>query len=260
MSTLDKLNKLNAKLETKEKKKEPERPEMPVPPSVLTSFMRLVPAQQIAKIAEERVALENSMVSEEMLAVYAGILWDCGSRPTNPRLKVSQTGKPNMNGLYQVQERFKLVYEKGEAPVRDRMVAALCKAGFSVDSASKIVEGEINYQPMTVLRPLNELAVGSAVEKSAAEKIINLVFGEAAEPLTDEERAVSVQKIEVVSVKDGILERIKQYCNSVQQLVMLFKVIRPTNFVSHVKVEGLTPEQEVDWLVESARELIKGKK
>ena len=160
MSALDKLNKLNQALETTEKKTVAERPEMPVPAIVKEAFRRLVPAQRIKKIAEERISIESSIVSEEMLGVYAEILWTQGRRPTNPRIKVDKNGRPDMSGIYQVQERFKLVYEKGESPIRMRLIAALTRAGFSADKAEKIVEGEIRYQPSTILRPLDELAAG----------------------------------------------------------------------------------------------------
>jgi hypothetical protein len=261
MSALEKLNRLNETLETTAKVKPAERPEMTVPPSVKAAMARLLPAQRVLKYVEQRIETEGGIVSDEMLGVYAETMWHQGCRPTNPRVICDKVaGQPDMNGLYQVQERFKLTYEKGESPVKVRIISALVRAGFSADMAEKIVENEIRYQPMTVLRPLDELAAGTDVEKSAAEKIISLVFGEAADPLTAEERAVSVKKIELVEVKDGILERIKQYCTSAQQLRMLFRVIQPVNFVSHAKFSGDETTEFTTWLSEQAKSIVIGTK
>jgi predicted regulator of amino acid metabolism with ACT domain len=261
MSALDKLNKLNETLDTTEKKKEQERPEMPVPASVKLAFARLLPAQRVKSYIDQRIEVENGIVKDEMLGVYAEVMWVQGCRPTNPRVYCYKiAGAPDMNGLYQVQERFTLQYEKGESPVKVRIVAALIRAGFSADMADKIVENEIRYQPMTVLRPLDELAQGNAVEKSAAEKIISLVCGESADPLTAEEKAVCIQKIEVVEVKDGVLERMKQYCKDAKQLRNLFRVIQPVNFVSHAKFANEGTVQLTEWLADQAKVIVTGTK
>jgi len=261
MSALDKLNKLNETLETKPKVTPVERPEMPVPPAARQAMARLLPAQRIEDYIEQRIKVENGIVKDEMLTVYAEIMWNQGSRPTNPRVNCDKVaGAPDMSGLYQVQERFSLQYEKGETPVKGRIVAALIRAGFTADMADKIVENEIRYQPMTVLRPLDELAQGNAVEKSAAEKIISLVCGDAADPLTAEEKAICIQKIEVVEVKDGVLERMKQYCKDAAQLRNLFRVIQPTNFVSHAKFANEGTVQLTEWLAEQAKVIVTGTK
>jgi hypothetical protein len=263
MSALDKLNALNAAMETSEDKKPQERPTMPVPPAALAAFVRLVPALRILKIAEARKEIEEGIISDEMMMEYSNILWNLGSRPTNPRLQVKKAdGRPDLSGLFQVQEKWKLEYEKGEAPAAVRIAAALVRAGFSQIVADTIVKNEISTQPLTTLsKPLNELAVGTDLEKSAAEKLIGLAFGERVEPLTAQERAVALKKVENVEVKDGILQRIKQYCSNAQQLRMLFRVIKPVHFVSHAKYgESDTEEERTQRLATEALELVKGTK
>ncbi len=263
MSALDKLNRLNDALATTEDKKPQERPTMPVPAVVLAAFKRLVPALRILKIAEARKEIEEGIISDEMMGEYSNILWNLGSRPTNPRLTVKAAdGRPDMSGLFQVQEKWKLQYEKGEAPAAVRLSAALVRAGFDQVTADKIVKEEISTQPLTTLsKPLNDLACGTELEKSAAEKIIGLAFGERVEPLTAQERAVALKKVENVEVKDGILQRIKQYCNSPQQLKMLFKVITPVHFVSHAKYgESDTEEERTKRLAVEGQQLILGTK
>lgn len=263
MSALDKLNALNAAMETTEDKKPQERPTMTVPQAVLAAFVRLVPALRILKIAEARKEIEEGIISDEMMGVYSETLWKLGSRPTNPRLLVSRAdGRPDLSGLFQVQAKWKLQYEKGESPAAVRLATALVRAGFDQATADRIVKEEINTQPLTTLsKPLNELAVGNDLEKSAAEKLIGLAYGERVEPLTPQERAVALKKVENVEVRDGILERIKQYCNSPQQLKMLFKVITPVHFVSHAKFgESDTEDERTKRLAAEGQQLILGTK
>lgn len=262
-NALDELEKLNASLDTTEKQTTDVRPEMSVPPAVLKSFVRLVPALRILKIAEARKGIEEGIISDEMMGVYADILWNQGTRPTNPRLIVKLAdGRPDMSGLFQVQEKWKLEYEKGDAPASVRLAAALVRAGFDQSTADKIVKSEINTQPATVLRKaLNDLVTGTALEKSGALKIIRLCGGSASEPLTPEEKAACLMKIEVVEVKDGILQRVKSYCSGPAQLKALFKVIKPVHFVSHAKYgESDTEEQRTLRLAAEGQQLIMGTK
>jgi hypothetical protein len=260
MSVLQDLDKLNNLLATTEKKAaDNERPTMPVPPAARLAFARLVPAKQIFEIAEKRMKVEQGIVNDEMITSYCEVLYTQGSRPTNPRLKVEKDGRPDMSGLFQVQEKWKLVYDKGDAPVKVRLVDALKKAGFTAEIADKIVENEVNYQPMTVLRPLNELAQGNAVERSAAAKVIALATGGALEPFTFEERQAAITKIEDVWVKDGILDRVKAYVKSAAELRNLFRVIQPVHFVSHMKyAESDTEEERTKRLADEARSLVIG--
>lgn len=263
MSALDNLNALNSLVEKKEKvEKKDERPEMAVPPAVLKAFQRLVPALKIIEVAEARKKIEGTLISEELMGVYAETLFNQGSRPTNPRLVVNdKNNRPDLSGLFQVQEKWKLQYEKGETSIASRIAAALVKAGFDQAAADKLVAAEINCQPLTVIRPLNELAVGTPIEKSAAEKVIALAMGQPALPFTAEERAVALTKIEVTEVRDGFLERVKLYVKDANQLKMLFKVITPVNFVSHAKY-GIsdTEEGRVQRLALEGQQLILGTK
>ncbi len=261
MSALDKLSKLQKKVSTTEKVKETrERPEMTVPAIVKLAFTRLIPAQRIAKIAEERIKIENALVSDEMIGVYADCLFSQGCRPTNPRINLEKDGRPDISGLFQVQERFKVQCEKTTAPLRDRLISAFVSAGVAPAVAEKLVEMEIKYLPTTTLKkPLNELAEGTDVEKSAAEKIIGLCIGEAVEPLTDDEREAAILQYEVAEVKDGFLERVRGYVTSAQQLKLVFKVVTPVHFVSHGKFgESDTPEEQVKRLAEEAAKLVLG--
>jgi hypothetical protein len=261
MSALDKLKKLNAGLTTETKKKDTrERPELPVPPAVKLAFTRLIPAQRIAKVAEERIKIENALVSDEMMGVYAETLFSQGSRPTNPRISLDKDGRPDISGLFQVQERFKIQVEDGPAELRDRLISSFRKAGLSAEVAENLVEKEIAYTPTTTLKkPLNELAEGTDVEKSAADKIISLCIGESAAPLTPAEKEAALAQYDIATVRDGFLERVRAYVTSALQLRMVFKVVTPVHFVSHGKfAESDTPEEQVKRLAEEAAKLVIG--
>jgi hypothetical protein len=263
MSALDKLDKLNASLDAVDKPVEQERPTMAVPPSVLKAFVRLVPALRILKIAEARKEIEEGIIYDELMGVYCEVLFNQGCRPTNPRLIVKKDdGRPDLSGLFQVQEKWKLTYEKGESPAAVRLAAALVKAGFDQLTAERIVKAEVNTTPLTTLRkPLNELAIGTDLERSGAEKLINLACGESAVPLTPQEKAAVLTKIENVEVREGFLQRVKQYCANPAQVKALFKVIGPVHFVSHAKFgESDTEEQRTLRLAQEGQQLIMGTK
>jgi hypothetical protein len=258
------LDELNSGLGTEKKKEtKAERPQMPVPPEVLKSFERLVPALRILKTAEARKMIEEGLISDVMMGVYAETLWNQGCRPMNPRLILNQKdGRPDLSGLFQVQERWKLQYEEGESPAAVRIAAALVRAGFSQAKADEIVKAEINTTPATVLRKtFNDLLEGTPLEKSAATKIIMLCSGKAIEPLTPEEKGAALKMIDICEVREGILQRVKGYCTGPMQLKQLFKVITPVHFVSHAKFgESMTDEDRTQRLAVEAQKLILGTK
>jgi hypothetical protein len=264
MSALNALNKLNKLIPSDKKvdKKEQDRPEMPIPDNVREAFMRFVPARQIAEYVNERAELEQSLIKNEMIGVYAEVMWATGSRPKNPKIIANDdNNKEDMSGIFQVHENIKLVYPEGEESATVRLAKALVMAGFTKSKAEEIIEKEINNTPMTVVRPLNELAVGTPLEQSACNKVIALLTGEKTEPLTDEERSVTLKQIEITEVRDGFLQRAKTYCKDANQLKLLLKVFQPKHYVSHCKF-GLstTPENRLQRLATYGQELILGQK
>jgi len=269
MSALDALNQLN-KATVKTVKGEPkskERPVMPVPPAVLVPFGRLVVAKNIAEVAEARVEVEQGLVNDAMMDSFCNSLFVNGCQPQNPRLKLEKNGRPDMEGLFQVQGRFVFNYPEGDDDVQTRIISGLISAGVPAVMATRLVTNEVDTTPITIIRPLNELVVGhyegktfieaTEKEKKVGEKIIGMVMGQTVEPLTDAERSMALVKKDNVKVKDGFLERVRGYVDTVDQLKAVFSVIKPVHFMSRMKFAvSDTPERYNERLVEEFGHLI----
>lgn len=264
MNALDALNKLNAKVKTSSKSEpKKERPQLPVPTAVMIPFQRLVAAKNIAEKAIARQKVEEGLVNEAMMDSFSNTLFANGNQPQNPRLEVERNGRPDMEGLFQVQGRFTFNIDEGEAEIKERAITSLEKAGLPKDQAYQLVTNELDTTPQTTLRPLNELAIGhyegktfveaSEKEKAVANKIIDIIVNH----LTEEEQALVIRKKDNLEVKDGFLERVKGYCKSVLNVKAVFGVIKPIHFMSRMKF-GVsdTPEMVNARLVEEFKQLI----
>lgn len=287
------LNKLTSVKKKKEQKEE-KRPVIAVPPSVVEPFLRLVGASAIEEVVTARKEVEKGIVDEVMLNAYADSLYEYGRQPTNPKLEVTKDGRPDISGIFQVQQRYKFnIRKEGDESVRSclvnqlvvagisqqeanalpiddigvRIISSLVESGVTFDSAKEIFEKEMDCTPRTTLRPFNELALGhyvnkqfveaTEVEKKVAEKLVNFVTGEKADFLTPEELEVALERVDSIKVKDGFLERLKNYCKDAKEVKAVFKIIAPVHFVSHMKF-GIsdTPEEKYNRLVDEMKKIL----
>lgn len=249
-----------AKLTQSAKKASPQksnRPTVDVPAFILPSFKELAYAKSIYDVAGARKDAEAVVVCDAMLEAYAETLFKQGFVPANPTLMVLEDGKPDISGIFQVQHRFKINIPKdvdGDTDVEKRFVAAFVAIGMDSASAKKIFDNEIDGRPVVMLRPFSELVNGhyedksfvesTQQEKDIGEKLLRFVFGEKPDPLTDQEKDLAVFQQENIKVKDGFLQRLRLYCDTLDQLKGVLRVISPVHYVSHIKV-GIsdTPER-----------------
>ncbi len=263
MATLNDL--IGARKITKTKKTD--RPTVDVPRDALISFKRLVGAHSILEVAKSRQDAEESIVNEIMLDSFINSLWLNGFVPTNPKLLVEKNDRPDMTGIFQVQQRYKVTIDKGDNTPKDRLIEALQASGLNEENAQRLVENEVDAEPIILLRPFNELVNGHyeqkefvpATEKEQAvgQKLLNFVMGNESIPLSDEEKDLVVRREDRFKVKDGFLQRLKTYCNSKAELSGVLHVIVPVHFVSHMKF-GIsdTPETRQTRLVDEAAKLL----
>jgi hypothetical protein len=279
MSALDALNELSAAVKPK-KKATSERPVVECPTSVHSSFARFTAAKSIFDVAESRVQVEKDIVCNVMLEAYMATMFNTGAQPLNPTISLEKGGRVDSTGIFQVKQQYKFNLEEGAGKVKDRMIAALKEAGYNrvekleVDGkivlkcmAAALVEAEIDTTPRTGLRPFNELSIGHYVdkqfvpatdeEKLIAEKLIGFVMGRKVEPLTEREREIVVVKEDRIKVKDGFLARVRLYCISLEEVKAIFRIIVPTNYLSHVQwaIQD-TPEQKIDRMVKEFTSLV----
>ncbi len=129
------------------------------------------------------------------------------------------------------------------------------------------MDNEIDAEPVLTLRPFNELINGHYVgktfvkatkeETNAGEKLLALVMGKKAKPLTEDEKNLVIRKEERFKVKAGFFERLASYCKSADQVLTVLQVITPTHFVSHMKF-GVsdTPEHRHSRLIVEAANIL----
>lgn len=252
-----------------------DRPTVDVPANVLESFKRLVGAKTVYEVAESRLEVESELVKEEMLDLFAETVFRNGAVPANPKLQTElNDGRPDMSGIFQVQNRFKVNIPEdvnGNTEIPVRVLFALEAVGMATDAAQKLIDAEIDGSPVVRLRPFGELVDGhyegegknktfveaSAEEKAVGQKLLEFVTGTASDPLTEEERAIAVTIEERIKVKEGFMQRLKGYCDSEDVVKGVLKVITPTHFVSHMKL-GIsdTPEQRQNRLKAIAAEIV----
>lgn len=252
-----------------------DRPTVDVPDSVLDSFKRLVGAKTVYEVAKSRLEVEGDLVNEEMLDLFAATVYRNGSVPANPKLQTElPDGRPDMSGIFQVQNRFKMNIPNdvnGNTDIPVRVLFALESGGMATDAAQKLIDAEIDGSPVVRLRPFGELVDGhyegegknktfvesTAEEKAIGQKLLEFVTGAASAPLTEDERAIAVRIEERIKVKEGFMQRLKGYCNSEDVVKCVLKVITPTHFVSHMKL-GIsdTPEQRQNRLKAIAAEIV----
>jgi hypothetical protein len=270
MSAKNLLKNLTATAPKKDSKPTQDRPSVEIPDVARLAFVRLVSANAILEVAEARKEAEETIVKDTMLEAFAASLFRNGTMPPNPKLTADRKGKPDMAGIFQVQQRYKINMPDdvdGNSDIPVRLKYALVEAGLDVEDADDLVTNEIDAEPLVTLRPFGELVNGhyegqgknrtfveaTATEKAVGQKLLEFVSGIGGDPLSDEERALVVQVQENVKVKEGFLARLKTQ----DQVVAVLKVITPVHFVSHMKY-GIsdTPEQRQERLKEIADDLI----
>ena len=157
--TLDNL----LKKAPKAKPQKTNRPEITVPDEVLEAFKRLVGADAVFHVAESRFDVEHETIKSLMLASFAEVLFKNGYMPANPRLTADKNGFPDLEGVFQVQTRYKITMPEeidGNTDVAVRLLSALFTAGLPEAKAKELIENEIDCQPRASLRPFNELVNG----------------------------------------------------------------------------------------------------
>ena len=93
-------------------------------------------------------------------------------------------------------------------------------------------------------------------EKTVGQKLLNFVMGKSTKPLTEEEKDLAIRMEENCKVKQGFLERIKNYAKSLADVKAILMVIKPVHFVSHIKFAiSSTPEEKQVRLLEEAAKL-----
>lgn len=235
--------------------KKGDRPTFAVPTEILPSVKRAVVAKQIFEIAKARLEAEEGPIKAKMIDSFADSLVKQKRRPANPRMFVTDDGKPDIEVLFQVQEKFFPQATQGDEPVAERLKTAFVSAGVSAETADKIVANEVVCEDKTTLKPFNDMINGAPVEQELAGRLMKLLL----ETFTEDERKLMIQPASKIEVKEGFFERLGIYVKDKAEALGAIRVMKPNNFMSHMKL-GLsdTPQGRLNRLYEYSKEMITG--
>ena len=239
---LDLLHQLNDDLGTPAPKPKPEKSnklEVNLDGEEAGCLASWVATSQVSKYVEERLKGDKESLSEWALDWFVSRLWSDKSVPSNPTMKTKKNGRTDSQAIYQFQNRFKL--HKPDGDQRQGIIDTLVDQGLSEEAATNLVDNELDVQPFTTTRPLNELLAGryeqrqwveATEEEQALGKKLLMVLKE---NLTGNELKAVLLRDAKVTVRNGFLDRVAGYVEDEEQLKAVFRVITPTHFPSHGK-------------------------
>jgi hypothetical protein len=242
-------------------------------------FGRWISAKNVSEVVDTRLENSKEELCEFALGVVAEAMFKSKTRPINPTLVVKKAGSQQVDSqaVYLFSDKFK--YRFPEVPdgvkARDFFVQTFEGLGLTKGDAEKLVDQELDLNPVVGLRPLTELTQGkygekrqyiesTAEEKEAGRKLMLFLTGKpdengqcTVEALTPQERALIIKRDPGIKVKAGFYGRVCNYAHSVDQLKAIFKVIVPIAYPAHQKF-GLndTPEVRAKRLIDATADII----
>lgn len=240
----DMLAGLASKATKKEKSKKPKktRAELPLTDEIRTLASHFIPAKILAKYFSSYEENIKGQLNQVTFAQWQKTLFASKMQPQNPKIVLRKNGKEeDMEFTLVVQERYKVQIPDPENP-SESVVELLTRSGLPAKAAKELVDQELDFTPLTTLRPFNELVNGkyenkefvpaTEEEQSVATKLLTYLQwdgeGDAPEPITDEERGLVLRSVTQYKVKPGFLSRVCNYCKNEEQLAAVFQAIKPT--------------------------------
>jgi len=250
------------------------RPDLELSPALETAFERFAGAAALADVVDARRDQEKDFLNDGCFETWTERLWKAKNRPANPELKIEKGGKVDIQGIYQVQERY--TFNAPEVPdnktleeiVIEKFVDLFVATGMAQadaeTKATQLVTNELTLSPKPII-DLDRLVNGhyegegknknfvdaTPTEQAIASKLIQMIKARTPEELaavgtfTDEEEEAAVEYKAQVVVKKGFLQRVCTYVNSIEQLRMVFTVIKPVKFPQAKKfAEADTPDEK----------------
>ncbi|NCA13962.1 MAG: hypothetical protein EBS89_07485, partial [Proteobacteria bacterium] len=248
------LNQLNASGRKAAAKTEVEGWQMPMTPESTAVAVRWLQAKLVLKPVETREQNAKDELSEYCFRQMAEQIFKTKNRVTNPRVTIAkEDGTTDHSFIFLLQDRLKvnLPAPKPGQDHRELLIQTFVDAGLHEQSATQLVDRELDIEPVSSIRNPKELL-----------KLLDLVLwdGTGTPPaLSDEDRKILIVTTETVKVRSGFLDRVASYCQSVDQLMAIFRHITPTSFPSHEKFAlNDSPESKLHRLVDACREIIGG--
>jgi len=240
-------------------KQQANRPELKLPQSVEASFVRFAEAYDLLKQVEARVDAEREILNDSCFNLWLKTLWKTKRRPPNPSISILKNGKTDIQGLFQVQERYKLnrpsIPEDSslEEIVIDIFADKFEAIGTSRNTAETIAKNLVDRELKLEDRPIIDLyrltyghyegeyrnrvfVEATPSEQILATKIISLIKARTNKELvaigclTDTEEGLALEFLPQMVVNKGFLDRVTSYVTNVEQLKEIFGILVPVRF------------------------------
>ena len=257
--------------------------EMVLTPQAQEDAKRWVAARTVQEVVDKRVDNAKAEFNDYAIRIMAEKLFASKSRPSNPLIvlkkKVEENGVTKEVEDHQFQFTFqdRFTYNFKEIPdgvdPRDHFIKMFTEdVGLHPAEAEKFVDNELEFTPVTGFRNLSELMEGKTgkgrefieatpEQQEAGRKLAALALWDgsdpAPEPLTPEEKGLVFVRKNGLSAAAGFYDRVATYCQNVDQLMGIFKIVKPIAYPVYAKFAmNDSPADKTRRLIESAADIL----
>lgn len=218
-----------------------------------------ITAHTLMDAIEDRHDQVKQSLLTRMADKFTEAMWRTKRRPQNPHVRtLTAEGYLNDSAIYQLQSTFNLSQYEGEEDPKGALLDALTEPEtpnpLDRDKAALLIRREIIFSPALYIRGITDLTEGrfeknawvyaSEEEKQAGAKLINYLQAKpdidgniTIKALTRDELNIVLVHKHRIKVKDvsGFFKRIFHYVDTLGQLRRVFKIMKPTNFISNAQ-------------------------
>lgn len=219
------------------------RPELKLSKEAEDAFRTFAPAKELSDYFKSHFSQARNEFIDVAWREFIDFMWSQKTQPKNPSLNINGSdgdgdpSKTDCSGQFVVVSKLSVDAENAQDAVD-----ALVDQSVEQADANRLVDEELDFTPMTGVRPLNHLLIGrkqdgawidaSEEEKAAAVKLQSVLMSDA---FTDEERKLLITSHSNVTVKSGFLNRACTYAHSADQLDAVLSVVKPQIQLRSVK-------------------------
>ena len=234
------------------KSSKPSKWELPLTPEAKEYALRWICAKTLHGPVKERMDQSKDQFCEYALRILAENLFKNKTKPSNPLVVIKKDGKADHQFQFQMTDKFK--YRFPDVPdgidPRDHFIKIFESVGLHPTEAEKLVDNELDFNPITSLKSLTELMDGTygagrewiestEESKQAGKKLAALIMWQegqpAPEPLSIQEKSMILDRSPGMVVKAGFYSRVAGYCTTVDQLMGIFSIIQPIAYPVYEK-------------------------
>jgi len=240
-------------------KKKKERAELSLSGEGMQEARKFITAKLCAQRLEAYDKTHRPTFDDQCRDAYVEVLWARKSQPENPSIKIR-----NEDGVVEFEETFiiKNMFTIQMPEVTQGQTAAiafrdqLISHGMGKDRATKLVEQELLFRVRRGIMPIDygkdsDKEISSAMAQALVEMYRWLRTPDAPPLwLSNEAKDLLWEEIsQPVTVRDGFLDRVTIYCQTIEELRLVLKDIRPVS--QHSFCKGW---ENTEWRVEETDE------